>query len=44
VLRYYEDLAEREAAEVLGCSTGALHQLVTRAMTTLRREISGGKS
>jgi RNA polymerase sigma-70 factor (sigma-E family) len=30
VLRYYEDLSEREAAAVLGCSIGAFHQLVTR--------------
>jgi RNA polymerase sigma-70 factor (sigma-E family) len=41
VLRYYEDLPEREAARVLGCSTGALHQLVTRATTTLRDHLSG---
>jgi RNA polymerase sigma-70 factor (sigma-E family) len=36
VLRYYEDLSEVEAAEVLGCSPGALNQLVVRAMATLR--------
>jgi RNA polymerase sigma-70 factor (sigma-E family) len=40
VLRYYEDLSEREAATVLGCSTGALHQLVTRATSTLRQHLS----
>ena len=41
VLRYYDDLAEREAAQVLGCSTGALHQLVTRATATLREHLGG---
>jgi DNA-directed RNA polymerase specialized sigma subunit len=43
VLRFYEDLPEREAADVLGCSTGALHQLVTRALTTLREQLAGVK-
>jgi DNA-directed RNA polymerase specialized sigma24 family protein len=38
-LRYYEDLSERDAAQVLGCSVGALNQLVVRGMTTLRRHI-----
>ena len=37
VLRYYEDLSEHDAADVLGCSVGALKQLVQRALTTLRR-------
>ena len=36
VLRFYEDLSERETAEVLGCSTGAVNSLVAHAMTTLR--------
>jgi len=36
VLRFYEDLSERESAEILGCSVGALNQLVARATTTLR--------
>jgi RNA polymerase sigma-70 factor (sigma-E family) len=39
VLRYYEDLSEREAADVLGCSMGALNQLVVRAMSTLREHV-----
>lgn len=39
VLRYYEDLSEREAADVLGCSTGALNQLIVRGMAALRTEI-----
>ncbi|HET7236955.1 MAG TPA: SigE family RNA polymerase sigma factor [Actinomycetota bacterium] len=36
VLRFYEDLSEREAAEILGCSVGALNQLMVRATATLR--------
>jgi RNA polymerase sigma-70 factor (sigma-E family) len=36
VLRFYEDLSERETAEVLGCSTGAVNSLVAHAMATLR--------
>ena len=39
VLRYYEDLSERQAAEVLHCSVGALNQLVVRAMANLRAQI-----
>lgn len=39
VLRYYEDLSERETAEVLGCSNAAAKSLVARAMQTLRAEI-----
>jgi RNA polymerase sigma-70 factor (sigma-E family) len=39
VLRYYEDLSERQAAEVLRCSVGALNQLVARAITNLRSQI-----
>jgi RNA polymerase sigma-70 factor (sigma-E family) len=36
VLRYYEDLSEQQAADVLRCSVPALSQLVARAMATLR--------
>jgi RNA polymerase sigma-70 factor (sigma-E family) len=39
VLRYYEDLSERQASEVLHCSIGALNQLIARAMKTLRTRI-----
>jgi RNA polymerase sigma-70 factor (sigma-E family) len=41
VLRYYEDLSERETAEVLGCSVGAGKQLVARGLTALRDRIGG---
>jgi RNA polymerase sigma-70 factor (sigma-E family) len=36
VLRFYEDLSERDAAEVLRCSIPALKSLVARGMDTLR--------
>lgn len=39
VLRYYEDLSERQAAAVLRCSVGALNQLVVRATANLRAHI-----
>jgi RNA polymerase sigma-70 factor (sigma-E family) len=41
VLRYYEDLSERDAAEVLGCSAGALNQLIVRATASLRAYLRG---
>jgi RNA polymerase sigma-70 factor (sigma-E family) len=41
VLRYYEDLSEQDAADVLGCSEAALKSLVARAMETLRTTIRG---
>jgi RNA polymerase sigma-70 factor (sigma-E family) len=39
VLRYYEDLSEQQAAEVLGCSVGALKALTNRAMEQLRANV-----
>jgi RNA polymerase sigma factor (sigma-70 family) len=39
VLRYYEDLSERETAEILRCSVSAVKSLVTRAFDTLRDRI-----
>jgi RNA polymerase sigma-70 factor (sigma-E family) len=39
VLRFYEDLSERESAEIVGCSVGALNQLVARATATLRERL-----
>lgn len=41
VLRYYEDLTERETAEIMRCSTSAVNSLVSRAMVTLRDEMRG---
>ena len=39
VLRYYEDLSERQAADLLGCSVGALKALTNRAMEQLRANV-----
>jgi RNA polymerase sigma-70 factor (sigma-E family) len=41
VLRYYEDLSERETADVLGCSVAAVKSLVSRGGETLRELIRG---
>jgi RNA polymerase sigma-70 factor (sigma-E family) len=41
VLRYYEDLSERDAAEALGCSVAAVKSLVSRGSETLRDLIRG---
>jgi RNA polymerase sigma-70 factor (sigma-E family) len=40
VLRYYEDLSERDAAEALGCSLAALKSLVARGSQALRASLS----
>ena len=37
VLRYYEDLSESGAAEVLGCSVGTVRSQTHDAMRALRR-------
>jgi RNA polymerase sigma-70 factor (sigma-E family) len=39
VLRYYEDLSERETAEVMRSSVASVKSLVARAMHALRSEI-----
>jgi RNA polymerase sigma factor (sigma-70 family) len=44
VLRFYEDLSERETADVLGCSAAAAKSLVARAMETLRDRIGAETS
>jgi RNA polymerase sigma factor (sigma-70 family) len=41
VLRFYEDLSDVQAAEVLRCSPGTVRSLVSRAMKTLREELEG---
>ena len=42
VLRYYEDLSERDTAEVLGCSLPAVKSLIARGTEALRDEIPRG--
>jgi RNA polymerase sigma-70 factor (sigma-E family) len=41
VLRYYEDLSERETAETLRCSVAAVKALTARATVALREGIRG---
>ena len=40
VLRYYEDLSEREIADVLGCAVGTVKSTASDAMAALRRGIA----
>ena len=39
VLRYYEDLSERETADVLGCSVGTVKSQPSHALGALRRRL-----
>ncbi len=39
VLRYYEDLTERQTASVMGCSIGTVKSTVARALDRLRGAI-----
>ena len=41
VLRYYEDMSERQTAEILGCSVGAVKALVARGLKHLRVDLEG---
>jgi RNA polymerase sigma-70 factor (sigma-E family) len=41
VLRYYEDMSERETAAALRCSVAAVKSLTARATTALREGIRG---
>jgi RNA polymerase sigma-70 factor (sigma-E family) len=38
MLRYYEDRADTEIAELLGCSTGTVRSHISRALSTLRAD------
>ncbi len=40
-LRYYRDLSEAQAAEVLECSLGAVKSLINRGLKELRRDFQG---
>jgi RNA polymerase sigma-70 factor (sigma-E family) len=39
VLRYYEDLSERETASLLGCTVGTVKSQTSRALRRLREEV-----
>lgn len=41
VLRFFEDLSERQTAEALGCARGTVKSLVSRGLEKLREEIRG---
>ena len=41
VLRYYEDLSERETADAMRCSVAAVKSLTARASAALREGIEG---
>jgi len=42
--RYYQDLPERDVAEILSCSVGAVKSLNLRAMKKLREMVGGAPS
>ena len=42
VLRYYEDLSEREVATTIGCSAAAAKSLIARGMQALRADMGVG--
>jgi len=41
VLRFYEDLSERQIADVMRCPVGTVKSLVSRGLRTLRTQIGG---
>jgi RNA polymerase sigma-70 factor (sigma-E family) len=43
VLRFYEDLSETQAAELMRCRTGTVRSLVSRGMQTLRTDLKGAR-
>jgi RNA polymerase sigma-70 factor (sigma-E family) len=43
VLRYYEDLSEKETADVLRCPVGTVKSLTSRGLERLRGEMSRGE-
>jgi RNA polymerase sigma factor (sigma-70 family) len=44
VLKYYERRTEAEIAEILGCRPGSVGPMVTRALRSMRSELTNGES
>jgi RNA polymerase sigma factor (sigma-70 family) len=44
VLRFYEDLTDAQAAEIMRCRPGTVRSLVSRGMTTLRSDLGRSPS
>lgn len=44
VLRYYEDLSEREIADTLGCSPGTVKSQAAAGLRSLRGKLNGSMS
>lgn len=44
VLRYYENLTDREIAAALGCTEGTVRGYASRAIATLRADATGTTS
>ncbi len=41
VLRFYEDLPERQIAEILRCPVGTVKSLISRGLNALRKQLGG---
>jgi RNA polymerase sigma-70 factor (sigma-E family) len=41
VLRFYEDISEKETARLLGCPVGTVKSLVHRALSSMREQLGG---
>jgi RNA polymerase sigma-70 factor (sigma-E family) len=41
VLRYHQDLSDKQVAEVLGCPVGTVRSLASRAVARMREELAG---
>jgi RNA polymerase sigma factor (sigma-70 family) len=43
VLRFFEDLSERDTAELLGCSAGTVKSQTARGLSRLREQLGDGE-